>query len=66
MMNNKLIVSSSPHIRTNQDTSYIMKQVLLALLPATLAGVYYFRVQGIVTILACVIGAVCSEWLYCK
>ena len=66
MMDKKLIVSSSPHIRCKEDTSYIMKQVLIALLPATLAGLYYFRVRGLVTILACVIGAVGSEWLYCK
>lgn len=66
MMNEKLIVSSSPHIRTKEDTSYIMKQVILALLPATAAGIYYFRVQGLITILACVIGCVGSEWLYCK
>lgn len=65
-MDNKLIVSSSPHIRSKEDTSYIMKQVLIALLPATLAGLYYFRVSGLVTILACVIGAVGSEWAYCK
>lgn len=65
-MDKKLIVSSSPHIRSKEDTSYIMKQVLIALLPATLAGLYYFRVRGLVTILACVIGAVGSEWIYCK
>ncbi len=29
-MENKLIVSSSPHVRSNQDTSYIMKQVVIA------------------------------------
>lgn len=66
MMNSNLIVSSSPHIRTKEDTSYIMKQVIIALLPATLAGIYYFRVQGLITILACVIGCVASEWAYCK
>lgn len=65
-MDNKLIVSSSPHIRSKEDTSYIMKQVLIALLPATVAGLYYFRMSGLVTILACVIGAVGSEWAYCK
>ena len=65
-MDNKLVVSSSPHIRAKEDTSYIMKQVLLALLPATLAGLYYFRVKGLITILACVLGAVISEWAYCK
>ncbi|WAW14305.1 RnfABCDGE type electron transport complex subunit D [Peptostreptococcus equinus] len=65
-MNNKWIVSSSPHIRTNEDTSYIMKQVLIALLPATIAGLYYFRVRGAITIIACILGAVLSEFLYCK
>ena len=35
----KLIVSSSPHVRSNEDTSYIMKQVVIALIPAALAGV---------------------------
>lgn len=65
-MEKKLIVSSSPHIRAKEDTAYIMKQVLLALLPATIAGLYYFRLQGLITILACVIGSVASEWIYCK
>ena len=41
-MDKQWIVSSSPHIRTKEDTSYIMKQVILALMPATLAGLYYF------------------------
>lgn len=40
-MENKLIVSSSPHVRTNKDTSYIMKQVVIALLPATLAALFF-------------------------
>ncbi|MBF1063198.1 MAG: RnfABCDGE type electron transport complex subunit D, partial [Peptostreptococcus sp.] len=40
-MDKQWIVSSSPHIRTKEDTSYIMKQVILALMPATLAGLYY-------------------------
>lgn len=65
-MMNKLIVSSSPHIRTKEDTSYIMKQVIIALLPAICAGLYYFRVRGLVTILACVLGCVGSEWAFCK
>lgn len=40
-MENKLIVSSSPHVRSNEDTSYIMKQVIIALVPAALAGLFY-------------------------
>lgn len=46
-MENKFIVSSSPHIRSNEDTSYIMKQVVIALVPAALAAVYYFRASAI-------------------
>ncbi len=46
-MENKLIVSSSPHVRSNEDTSYIMKQVIIALLPAAVAGVYFFRLNAL-------------------
>ena len=46
-MENKFIVSSSPHIRSNEDTSYIMKQVVFALLPAAIAGLYYFRLSAL-------------------
>ena len=46
-MENKFIVSSSPHIRSNEDTSYIMKQVVLALLPAAIAGLWYFRASAL-------------------
>ena len=54
-MENKLIVSSSPHVRTNKDTSYIMKQVVIALLPATLSALN--------VILFCVTGSVGAEFL---
>jgi len=60
-MDSKLIISSSPHLRSNEDTSTIMRDVVIALLPATLAGIYYFRLGAIVVILSCVIGAVLSE-----
>ena len=46
-MENKFIVSSSPHIRSNEDTSYIMKQVILALVPVAIAAVYYFRISAL-------------------
>lgn len=65
-MNSKLIVSSSPHVRSTQDTSYIMKQVIIALLPATLAGVYFFRLSALNAIFFCIIGAIGAEFLYQK
>ncbi|MDU7966260.1 MAG: RnfABCDGE type electron transport complex subunit D [Paeniclostridium sordellii] len=65
-MDNKLIVSSSPHVRSSEDTSYIMKQVIIALLPAALAGVYFFRLSAINVIFWCILGSVGFEWLYQK
>lgn len=63
MMENKLIVSSSPNVRTNKDTSYIMKQVVIALLPATLAALFFFRLSALNVIFFCVTGSVGAEFL---
>lgn len=62
-MENKLIVSSSPHVRTNKDTSYIMKQVVIALLPSTLAALFFFRLSALNVIFFCVTGSVGAEFL---
>ena len=62
-MGNKLIVSSSPHVRTNKDTSYIMKQVVIALLPATLAALFFFRLSALNVIFFCVTGSVGAEFV---
>ncbi|MBO7150439.1 MAG: RnfABCDGE type electron transport complex subunit D [Clostridia bacterium] len=37
-----LSVSSSPHIRTSRTTASVMRDVLIALVPALLAGVLFF------------------------
>ena len=62
-MENKLIVSSSPNVRTNKDTSYIMKQVVIALLPATLAALFFFRLSALNVIFFCVTGSVGAEFV---
>ena len=65
-MENKFTVSSSPHIRSNEDTYYIMKQVVFALIPAALAAVYYFRVSALYVMFFCILGTVGSECLWTK
>ena len=62
-MENKLIVSSSPHERTKKETSYIMKQVVIALLPATLAALFFFRLSALNVIFFCVTGSVGAEFV---
>ena len=37
----KLIVSSSPHIQTTASVSKIMLKVIIALVPAMAAGIYF-------------------------
>ncbi|EQI42672.1 electron transport complex, RnfABCDGE type, D subunit [Clostridioides difficile Y184] len=61
-----MIVSSSPHVRSNEDTSYIMKQVIIALLPAAVAGVYFFRLNALSAMFFCILGTVGTEFLYQK
>jgi electron transport complex protein RnfD len=60
-MENRFIVSSSPHIRADESLNRIMRDVVIALLPATLAGIYYFRMGAVIVILSAVIAAVITE-----
>ena len=57
-----LTISSSPHIRTSKNVSSVMRDVFIALLPAALAGVYYFRVPALINIVVAVFGAVAAEY----
>lgn len=60
----KLIVSSSPHIRSSVTTSRLMGDVLIALAPATIAAVVLFGLPAFVIIFACVATAVLTEYLF--
>jgi electron transport complex protein RnfD len=60
----KLIVSTSPHIQSKDSTQSIMRDVIIALLPATVAGVVLFGWKALITILVCVGTAVLSEFLF--
>ena len=60
----KLIVSSSPHIHAKDTTRSIMLDVLIALIPATVAGVVLFGIRALVPIFVCVATSVLSEFLF--
>jgi electron transport complex protein RnfD len=61
-----LIVSVSPHVKSEETTSRIMWSVSLALLPATLVGVYFFGLKALFIIALCVVSSVVSEQFYFK
>ncbi len=61
---NKLIVSSSPHIRTKHDTPRLMLDVIIALLPAVVAGAIIYGIRALLVVFTCVLTAVVSEFLF--
>lgn len=56
-----LIISNSPHLKSKLDTSYIMRHVILALIPAVIAAIVFFKHHAVLLILNCVISAVITE-----
>ena len=64
-MNEKLLnMSSSPHVRHSLTTGSVMTDVVLALLPATVFGVYRYGLHAFLVILISVASAVLAEYLF--
>lgn len=59
----RLTVSASPHVRTRATTQGIMLDVLLALVPAGIAGVVIFGWRALLTIALCVFFSTGFEYL---
>ena len=60
-MQRELILSGSPHIKSQQSTSRIMLDVIIALIPACIAAVYFFGAGCLMTIALCIGSAVGCE-----
>lgn len=63
-MENKLYISVSPHLHRKRTTTGIMLDVIIALLPTTIAGVVIFGLRALAVIGVCVASAVISELLF--
>lgn len=59
-------ISSSPHIRDKETTTNIMGQVIVALMPATIFGVYNFGLHALLVILCTIFCCVLFEFGYQK
>lgn len=66
MIKTMFALSSSPHIRDNDSIKSIMRDVIIALIPATIAGVYFFKTQALLVILTTVIFCVLTEYAWQK
>ncbi|MBO5734981.1 MAG: RnfABCDGE type electron transport complex subunit D [Clostridia bacterium] len=61
----KLHISSTPHIhQKGSSTRNIMLDVVIAMLPATIAGIVIFGISALWTVLTCVISAVVAEYVF--
>lgn len=62
----KLTVASSPHIRGDFKSSRIMFDVMLALVPAMVVGIWMHGIRSLIVTLMSIASCVCFEWLYAK
>lgn len=61
-----LTISSSPHIRGKETTSHIMRDVIIALLPASVCGIYFYGTRALGIILVSILSSVIGEWIFRK
>ncbi len=59
-----LIVSVSPHIKSEETTSRIMWSVSASLLPAMVMSAYFFGPRALFTVGLCIAASVLSEYLF--
>lgn len=60
------IVSASPHIHSGQSTQKIMLDVIIALLPALLVGLYVFGIGSLIVTATAILSCVLFEYLIQK
>ena len=63
-MENNLHISASPHIHSGRSTTSIMRDVLIALAPAAIAGTVIFGLRSLLVIAVCGIlaGYLCDAY----
>ena len=62
----ELTISSSPHMHSPVTTQTIMRDVLIALLPALAGGCWFFGFRALALAVVSVAGCVFFEWAYRK
>jgi len=60
---NRFVLSTSPFVRSPVDTPSIMRHVIYSLIPAFLAGVYYFRLSAVLVVVTSIAGCAAAEWI---
>ena len=65
-MSNLFNISSSPHVRDKSSTRSIMWDVIFALIPTSIFGIYNFGIRAAVLIAVCIATCLLSEYIWQK
>ncbi|MGC8971459.1 MAG: RnfABCDGE type electron transport complex subunit D [bacterium] len=65
-MGERFYVSAPPHIKSKYDARYIMHQVIIALIPPTVAGIVFFGGRAILVLLISVLSSIFWERIILK
>lgn len=62
----ELVLSSSPHIHVKENVRSIMIKVLVALLPAMIASIWFFGLAALRVLVLTTVFAIAAEAIWCK
>ena len=65
-MSSSIIVSGTPHVRSKESIQSIMRDVVIALIPASVMGIYYFGIKALMLIAVSIVSSLVFEWGYEK
>ncbi|MEJ2128853.1 MAG: RnfABCDGE type electron transport complex subunit D [Woeseiaceae bacterium] len=61
-----LLLFHAPLLRQGMTTPSAMRDVLIALAPATAAAMWFFGISAVLVLGSCIAGALIAEWLFAK
>jgi electron transport complex protein RnfD len=62
----ELVISSSPHLLATENIPKIMHNVVMALIPAMIASIYFFGYRAGLLLVTCVVASVITEVIFQK
>lgn len=63
-MDNSIVISTPPHVKSARTTKGIMIDVLIALIPCAIAGIVFFGLNAFITEIVAIAFAVATEYVY--
>lgn len=64
MTNNPFILQSSPHLKDKDSVPKIMYAVIISLIPAVFASLYFFRFKAFILLISCIAACLVTEALF--